>query len=229
MKPGFCKEWEKTYAAGKDLSVWPWSDLVSCVARHATPVSQFQRVLELGCGAGANIPFFVSRGFDYHGVDGSSIVVDKLKERFPALCNRLACGDFTAAIPFGGEFDIVVDRGSVICNDTASIAQCFRLVAQVLRPGGLFTGFDWFTNQHSESRKGDKVDECTRTRFQDGPFAGKGNIHFTTRERLENMLTSTGFVVTVLEHKEKALLCSDGNLLGDAPCSRAFDFVAVKK
>ena len=52
-------EWEQTYKNGKQLSVWPWTKLISLVKRH-TDIKQSMRVLELGCGVGANIPFFVS-------------------------------------------------------------------------------------------------------------------------------------------------------------------------
>ena len=35
---GFDQDWEKTYASGTHLSVWPWSDIVSLVNRHCKPV-----------------------------------------------------------------------------------------------------------------------------------------------------------------------------------------------
>ena len=35
---GFDQDWEKTYASGTHLSVWPWSDIVSLVNRHCKPL-----------------------------------------------------------------------------------------------------------------------------------------------------------------------------------------------
>ena len=38
------------------MSIWPWSDLVSYVMRY-TKINENYKVLEIGCGSGANIPF----------------------------------------------------------------------------------------------------------------------------------------------------------------------------
>jgi len=53
----FSKEWEICYREKKQMSLWPWSDLISYVMRYCKPTSNYFNVLELGCGAGANIPF----------------------------------------------------------------------------------------------------------------------------------------------------------------------------
>ena len=54
---GFDSEWEQRYAEKTHLSVRPWSDTVSLVIQHCkSVVTEARRVLELGCGAGANIP-----------------------------------------------------------------------------------------------------------------------------------------------------------------------------
>ena len=41
------------------------------------------RVLELGCGPGANIPFFLSQGADYYAAEGSETIVVELQKKFP--------------------------------------------------------------------------------------------------------------------------------------------------
>ena len=74
----FSQEWEKCFKENTQISTWPWSDLVSYVMRYARPTGENFRVLELGCGAGANIPFFISLGVDYYAIDGSSTIVEIL-------------------------------------------------------------------------------------------------------------------------------------------------------
>ena len=58
----FSEEWNHAYEKNTNLSTWPWSDLVSYVKRF-TKLDKNSKVLELGCGAGANIPFFLSKHF----------------------------------------------------------------------------------------------------------------------------------------------------------------------
>ena len=82
--------WEEIYASGQHYSVWPWSELVSLIMRHAIPkFGKKFRVLELGCGAGANIPFFRYLEADYFGIDISPTIIENLRERFPELKGNL--------------------------------------------------------------------------------------------------------------------------------------------
>lgn len=56
---GFSTEWEQTYKSNAQLSVWPWSEVISLTHRFCD-LNKDLIVLELGCGAGANIPYFMS-------------------------------------------------------------------------------------------------------------------------------------------------------------------------
>ena len=53
----FSTQWDDQYASGRHMSLWPWTDVVVYVMRYAKPLESGCRVLELGCGAGANISF----------------------------------------------------------------------------------------------------------------------------------------------------------------------------
>jgi SAM-dependent methyltransferase len=98
----FSSEWDDAYQRNEHQSVWPWSNLVSRCLRHTRLKYRDPafRVLELGCGAGANIPFFLEYGADYHGVEGSQSAVKSLQARFPTLKAKLVAGDFTESLFF---------------------------------------------------------------------------------------------------------------------------------
>ena len=56
------KVWDVIYSQNKQLSVYPWSNLVSLIKKNfKNKVNNFP-VLELGCGYGANINFLLDCG-----------------------------------------------------------------------------------------------------------------------------------------------------------------------
>lgn len=196
----FCEEWDDTYKKGQQLSIWPWSDVVSYVMRYARPSSPDFRVLELGFGAGANIPFFLKLGVKYYGVEGSPAIVEQISDQYPQIKENIVAADFTKEIPFEGPFDLVIDRSSVTHNSTESIQHCLKTVQSKMKPGALFLGFDWFSVNHSDYDKGTPVeDDRTRTNFRDGQFVGVGSIHFSDEKHLRDLFKN--FKIELLEEK----------------------------
>ncbi|WP_165664143.1 class I SAM-dependent methyltransferase [Metapseudomonas otitidis] len=197
----FSIEWEQRYAASTHLSIWPWSDVVSLTKRHCRDLGPGQRVLELGCGAGANIPFFQSLGVDYHAVEGSPTIVGQLHQRFSGLTECIVAGDFTQAWPFPAGFDLVLDRASLTCNGESAIRRCLSQVLESLRPGGLFIGIDWYSSRHSDAQLGDMAEDGrTRTNITQGSFAGTGRVHFSDEAHLRDLFA--GFELVFLEEKQ---------------------------
>ena len=195
----FASEWEQQYSAGAHMSVWPWSDVVSLVRRHLRPLRPGLRVLELGAGAGANIPFLLSLGVEYFAVEGSETAVAHMLERFPQLQGRIVVGDFTRALPFDGHFDLILDRASVTSNTHAAVKDALRLVDAALAPGGLFIGVDWYSKQHAEYARGEPVDAHARIGTATGQFAGVGPVHFADEPLLRQLFA--GYELLALEHK----------------------------
>jgi SAM-dependent methyltransferase len=198
---GFSSEWEKRYAESTHLSVWPWSDIVSLVHRHCKPIiAGGGRVYELGCGAGANIPLFLSLGLDYYAIEGSATIVDQLHKRYPELSSNILVGDFTLDAPFVGSFDLVIDRAALTHNSSKSIQRAIESVFHSLKPGGLFIGSDWFSINHAAFPGGDSADdEYTRDNYLNGQFAGVGAVHFSDEQHLRDLFHE--FTVLFLEEK----------------------------
>lgn len=199
----FSKEWEKCYSQNLQQSVWPWSDLVSYVIRYAKPVcDKSYKVLEIGCGAGANIPFFEKLGVDFYGIDGSPSTIKALKKRFPKLKNHLVCADFVSKIPFTERFDLIIDRASLTHNKSAEINHCVKnLLYPIIKSKGFFIGIDWFSTKHSDFKilKAKTVDKYTKENFKKGQFEGVGVVHFSDLKFLKE--TFTGFEFVQMEHK----------------------------
>jgi SAM-dependent methyltransferase len=196
----FSNEWDSIYQANKHLSIWPWSDLITYVKRNLSDINDQCAVLELGCGAGANIPFFQQLNVRYFATEGSKHIVNVLTDKFPLLSDNIKVADFTKEIPFDRTFNLIFDRGSVCCNNTESIRNCISLVSKHLKPGGLFIGIDWPSTSHTEFNNGIFTDDSyTKNKFSPGPYYNMGLIHFFNKLHIKELFE--GFEFIKMEHK----------------------------
>lgn len=198
---GFNYEWEQSYLNNTHLSIWPWSDIVSLVHRHCKPlIAAGGRVLELGCGAGANIPLFRALGMDYYALEGSPTIVNQLHRRYPDLSEHIRVGDFTIDHPFDGSFDLVIDRAALTHNSTFAIRNALNITFESLKVGGLFIGSDWFSTTHTDYSGGNIGDDIfTRTNYRKGQFTGVGTVHFSDERHLRDFFSK--FDILAMEEK----------------------------
>jgi SAM-dependent methyltransferase len=196
----FSDEWNTRYQENTHMSVWPWSDVVSYVMRYGRPLNPSYKILELGCGAGANIPFFENLNVQYFALEGSKFIVNMLKEKFPHLSTNILEGDFTKQIPFKDLFKLVLDRASLTHNCTEDINRSLNLIYSVLEPGGIFIGIDWFSTVHSDYLNGSEAEDAfTRKGYTEGQFANVGRVHFSDKEHLLKLFDK--FKIISLEEK----------------------------
>lgn len=213
--------WDRIYRRNEQISVWPWSDLVSIVMRYAKPTTNDLKVVELGCGAGANIPFFLSLGVEYFSVEASEVIVSRLHRIYPELEKNIIVGDFTEILP-SGEFDLMVDRGALTCNKTDAIQVCLQRCYEQLKPDGKYIGVDWLSTKCSSFSQGEVEDDWTRVNFPSGPFEDQARLHFSDKAHLFHLFEK--FEFQQLEHK-----IVESQLESDHPVVASWNFVAVKR
>lgn len=198
----YSAEWERRYIENTHMAIWPWTDVVSLVHRYCKPMIAESKgnVYEVGCGAGANVPFFKALGIDYFGTDGSVTAVSRLHRSYPELEANILALDFTQELPFEVQFDLIVDRASLTHNDTESIKRALDLLFYALKPGGVFVGVDWFSTSDS-AFAGPEIatDKHTKKGFGDGRFAGTGLVHFSDEIHLRDLFSK--FELVHLEEK----------------------------
>ncbi len=220
---GFSKEWDDVYKKGEHNSVWPWTEVVTLTNRYLKNGKKGKKVLEVGCGAGANIPFFLAMGMDYFGIEGSNTEVNKLKEKFGEKI-EVQQGDFTKEIPFEGKFDIILDRSAMTHNTTNDIRKAISLADEHLVNGGLLFCLDWFSTNYfvwnDNSLEADLIDEHTKW-FNDGYFKGLGNVHFSDEAHIRELMSGW----ELLELYEK----TEERILPQSVKSAWWSFVAKKK
>jgi SAM-dependent methyltransferase len=205
----FSSEWNDRYQENTHMSIWPWSDLISAVMKNK-PKNENFKVLELGCGAGANIPFFTSLDADYYAIEGSEEIVKKLHKKYPQYKNNIIVGDFTKKIP-NEKFDLIIDRASLTHNNQMAINQCLNLCYEQLSNSGKFIGIDWFSTKCSDYKKGKQAEDVwTKFDIEEGWFAGLGKIHFSDKKHLLDLFKK--FEIISLAHKDLFHEIPDKNL-----------------
>jgi SAM-dependent methyltransferase len=130
-------EYDATFVetmASEYLRGTAWSRLRLAAVEHLVEPAPGERVLDLGCAAGAVSHFLAGFGCRTVGVDAEPLAIDKARTLFPELDFRVAD---VAALPFGGSsFDKAVAADLVEHLDDDTFAAMLREVARVLVPGG---------------------------------------------------------------------------------------------
>lgn len=122
---------------------YPPEELVRAMARWyggGRVVDPAPKVLEIGCGSGANLTFLAERGFAASGVDGSAVALEIAERRLSMknLSATLHQGD-VAALPFpDAAFDCAVDVECLYANSFRDSLRIVAEVRRVLKPGGRF-------------------------------------------------------------------------------------------
>ena len=101
-----------------------------------------KRVLDVGCGAGFFVEYYLGRGARVTGLDIAAISVERLRERFPQA--RFVLGDASEAA-LGERFDLV-NAFDVLYHivDDSRWEGALRNLAAAVEPGGLLLVTDAF-------------------------------------------------------------------------------------
>ena len=94
------------------------------------------KVLDLGCGTGANLWWLACEGYDVHGIDGSEIAIHKSKAMLDRLGKKasLDVGDF-CHLPYPDNyFDVAVDIASATNNPFDDMKIIYKELSRVMKP-----------------------------------------------------------------------------------------------
>jgi len=194
--------WEEKYAAGH-AQRYPWDVIVSFVFRNSPREKPRKaiRILEVGCGTASNLWFAAREGFQVAGIDGSPSAIRTARDRFSAeqLYADLRVGDFTQ-LPFdSAQFDLVIDRGSLVCCDLQSAKTAIDEIHRVMLPGGRFF-FNPYSDFHSSRSSGRTDSNGLTYGITEGSMVNVGQICFYGRQEVEAALTE--FRIISLQHMQ---------------------------
>ena len=181
------KSWDDVFAR-RAWGRYPPEELVRFMGRRFGTLEDKSgvRVLEVGCGPGANLWFLAREGFTVAGIDGSPTAIRQATERLleeglvvPDREPDLRVGNF-AKLPWkDGSFDAVIDIEGIAHNERVVICDALAEALRVLKPGGLFFAKMFGTQTTGYDPKAE-FEPGTLRAPADGPCAGHDLVHFFT-------------------------------------------------
>lgn len=186
------QSWDTTWDLVFSTQEWgkyPSESLIRFVARNYYKLTRKEvKILEVGCGTGANLWYLSREKFDVYGIDGSTVAIeiarDRLKEE--ELRAHLTVGDIVD-LPYDDDFfDAVIDSECIYCNNIINTKKILSEIKRVLKPYGKFYSRT-FTNNLFIGDNYTKTAENEFTDITEGPLAGKGFVRLTPKEEIENI------------------------------------------
>ncbi|MFA6322235.1 MAG: class I SAM-dependent methyltransferase [Candidatus Buchananbacteria bacterium] len=122
---------------------YPSESLVRFLCRYKNNTKDFEnknRILDLGCGGGANTKLMVNEGFRVHALDGAAEAIKNAKKNVKSRQAKFFVSDFLnlGEVCDDNYFDLVCDNFSIYANSIDHIKQILFLVHKILKHDGLF-------------------------------------------------------------------------------------------
>ncbi len=192
MTQDYKQHWDEKFRA-QEWGRYPPEDLVRFCGRHYKNTDRNSvKVLEIGCGPGANIWFLHREGFDVSGIDGSPSAIDQAYKRVSenAALNKhkpdLKVGDFSKLPWKDHSFDVVIDIFSLYANTSAIIDLTLKEVFRVLKPNGRFYSKLWGRDSTGYG-SGVRLEDGTYDKIESGPCRDMGVSHFFDKPEIERV------------------------------------------
>ncbi|MCG7552485.1 class I SAM-dependent methyltransferase [Pseudoalteromonas piscicida] len=183
--------WEKIYSE-RSWGKYPDTDVVRFVARNFYNVENRGEVklLEMGCGPGAQLCFMAREGFHVTGVEGSKTAVrianERLDAEVPSWQGEVVEGD-VISLAYGDEyFDAVLDIGVTPTTSFEVAQKIFSEASRVLKVGGLL-----YSRCLAKGCWGDNTgEEVAKNTYlvSEGPMVNQGAIRFTDKSEIQSLL-----------------------------------------
>ena len=178
--------WEAIFRS-KSWGKYPPEHVIRFVARSFFTAEDRSKVklLEIGCGPGANVWFMAREGFSVCGIDGSATAIQRAKKRLASegLPADLRVGDFTRLPWPDSTFDGIIENVSLYCNPISGIERALMEILRVLRPGAPFLS-SFFSDRTWGYGAGDMIERDGFINLREGPLARAGFCLFLNRQRV---------------------------------------------
>ena len=143
--------WDKFYEEGGEYTMmqYPFGIVIEFINRYCSKKEikgkdpKTIKVIEFGCGSGANIRHAAKLGLDVYAVDISATAIEYAKAKFKEEglpvndSNFKVCSFDQVEFP-DNYFDMVIDRGALLYADNDTFIRTINNIHKMLKKGGMF-------------------------------------------------------------------------------------------
>lgn len=168
-------------------SSWPWSEVVALAEKYFSgQLSKGKKVLELGCGFGPNIKYFLDRGWDYYAIEARTEAVAHIHKKYPTLNKKVTVSEDLKDKFSNLKFDLLLDRACLTHNTALHISEFILSGNDMLKGNGLFFSIDWFGSFHHEKKNAtQQLGKFTYSGFKKGQFKDIQVVNFINEKQLK--------------------------------------------
>jgi ubiquinone/menaquinone biosynthesis C-methylase UbiE len=189
--------WEQVFKENP-WGKYPSESLIRFIATNFYKSNRSEiKILEVGCGTGANIWYISREGFSAYGIDGSKTAIEIAKKRLEEenLHANLIVGDIIKLPYEDNFFDAVIDVECLYANNFENTKIILNEISRVLKKNGLFYSRTFSDEQYIGSNIKKNV-ENEYENIDDGPLKGKGFVRLSSLESIKtlyNIIKSSNF------------------------------------
>lgn len=191
----FDEKWEEIHSESQ-WGKYPSEEVIRFVARNYYSRNRKEtKLLDLGCGAGANSWFMAREGFKVYAFDGSSSAVERARKRMmeEGVDVEIKVADAVETYYENEFFDAVIDNAVIYANKISSIKDILKESYRILKKDGKHFSSGLFTAETTGYGTGELLEYNTYRNLTKGPIADLGTIHFFTKEEIMELWTEAGF------------------------------------
>lgn len=186
----FDMTWEKIFKE-RPWGKYPSEDVIRFVARNfykILPRHQI-KILDLGCGGGAQTWYMAREGFDVYAIDGSASAIEQTKSLLKTdnLTAHLQIGDVATLNYENNFFDAVIDCNTIQHNSWQDILNIHAEIKRVLKKNGCFFSMS-LTSDTTGWKVAEKIDQNTYKGFQNSFITSGVIAHLFTSDEIDFLM-----------------------------------------
>ncbi|MFO0388302.1 MAG: class I SAM-dependent methyltransferase [Alphaproteobacteria bacterium] len=208
----YTNHWDQKFKS-RAWGRYPPEDLVRFMGRNFKNAEKSNvRVLEVGCGPGANVWFLHREGFAVSAIDVSPTAIELAGNRLRienqgigSPAPDLQVGNFMTLPWADATFDVVIDIFALYANTNEVISKALAEISRVLKPKGLFYTKLWGTNTTGFGT-GKSLESATFDDISSGPCSNMGVSHFFNRKEIDTLFGQffTPIAIDVISRSDAA-------------------------